>query len=736
MSSFLSRLRPRPVLVNLGLVVAGCFLALLIAYFADALTRPGARAGVTPTPAAAGHAGELPAERPMSAAEKEEAIDFRLYGYPRDRYRIGTMLSQGDTSLLCGFQTDFRTDLQSAFGDVISRDERDEPTREVIQSALLTHFAGKGSRALSLYETSLNADREEGIRLMDELLGLPKEERMPLEALAKYRRARLRMSLEDWAGLSDDDVRARLRSIRDDLGSVPDHARAGSLDPAKVSENAVYWIAYSRSMILPSRRLIALGEADYGGAVETYLRMPRRGEANAVNSCLHLLLKLCEEDNLRPALAGENLRKLMTYYLASAGGDFPDTRPASDILKASSIAWLDLLSESKTDPGFALRHVAVLQYRLDRWQDCHDTAVRLPNSDPLRQLLLSRCNLRLTGDLSASRALLEGADPAKTIAASAKTTPATGFYDYSVIIDLQSETELRERVSGERGVLALCAGEFPEALRLFDEGRYAEDAFYVAECLMPLDDLKAYVDQRRSAKAKLIKYRWYYGNNDFDDLEHELCSRLMRAGRTEEALDYVKPDIRAQTTSYLLLLRAAERTDVSPRERADSYWRAALLIRQIGETVLHSPYGLSWSSGEGWHVGYSYIPGLRSRSFEYRYGVSEMVVLSCGAEELRRLREWESQHMGSSARSERDARYAAFDLALKAARLLPDNDPAGAQIVQYAGNLLKYREPKAAVPAHRLLVSRFPQTTYGQHAVAKKWFSAERPEPPSDILSR
>ncbi len=243
MSSFLSRLRPRPVLVNLGLVVAGCFLALLIAYFADALTRPGARAGVTPTPAAAGNAVAFPAERPMSAAEKEEAIDFRLYGYPRDRYRIGTMLSQGDTSLLCGFQTDFRTDLQSAFGDVISRDERDEPTREVIQSALLTHFAGKGSRALSLYETSLNADREEGIRLMDELLGLPKEERMPLEALAKYRRARLRMSLEDWAGLSDDDVRARLRSIRDDLASVPDHARAGSLDPAKVSENAVYWIA-------------------------------------------------------------------------------------------------------------------------------------------------------------------------------------------------------------------------------------------------------------------------------------------------------------------------------------------------------------------------------------------------------------------------------------------------------------------------------------------------------------
>lgn len=732
--SFFS-LNIRPFFRNLGIISLMLCLTVFVTYFADTLTRKDANVAAKAN-AETTLKNEVSAEKPMTAAEQEEHIDFLLYGYPRSRYRIGTMLSQGDTSLLCGFQTEFRTDLQSAFGDVISRDSRDEPKREAIESALLRHFDGKSSRAYYLYEASLNADREKSILLMDELLGLPKEERMPLEALAKYRRARLKMSLEDWAGLSDDDVRARLRSIREDFAAVPQLARDGSLDPAKVSENAAYWIAFTRSMILPSQRLIALGEADYVGAVETYLRMPRRGEANAVNSCLHLLVKLCKENNLRPALASENLRKLMTFYLASAGGDFPDTRLGPDSLNACSIAWLDLISEAKADPSFALRHLAVIQYRCDRWQDCRDTAARLPKTDPLRQLLLSRCNLRLTGDLSASRSLLEGADPAKIVAASAQTTPATGFYDYSVIIDLKSEDELRERVSGERGMLALSAGEFPEALRLFDEGRYAEDAFYVAECLMPLDDLKAYVDRRRSAKALLIKYRWYYGNNDFDDLEYELCSRLMRAGRTEEALDYVNPDIRTKTASYLLLLRAAERTDVSPRERADSYWRAALLVRQIGETVLHSPYGLSWSSGEGWHVSHSYIPGFRSRSFEYTYGVPEMKVLTCGAEELRRLREWESLHMGASARSERDARYAAFELALKAARLLPDNDPAGAQIVQYAGNLLKYREPKAAMPAYRLLISRFKQTPFGAHALKANWFSGERPEPPSDILSR
>ena len=40
------------------------------------------------------------------------------------------------------------------------------------------------------------------------------------------------------------------------------------------------------------------------------------------------------------------------------------------------------------------------------------------------------------------------------------------------------------------------------------------------------------------------------------------------------------------------------------------------------------------------------------------------------------------------------------------------------------------------MPAYRLLISRFKQTPFGAHALKANWFSGERPEPPSDILSR
>jgi len=225
-------------------------------------------------------------------------------------------------------------------------------------------------------------------------------------------------------------------------------------------------------------------------------------------------------------------------------------------------------------------------------------------------------------------------------------------------------------------------------------------------------------------------------NEPLMNLRELVGSRLMRAGRMEEALEYVNPDLRARATSYVLLRRAAARTDLPDRERADAHWRSALLIGEIGETILHAPFGLSWSSGTGWHVGYGYSPRLRLGQAIEGETLPTMNLIGAGPEERRRLGDWKARHIEAPELSERDARYASFRHAMEAVRLLPDNDPAGAEILQYAGNLLKYRDPKAAVPAYRLLISRFPLTTHGKHALRAHWFSAVRSEPPADILSK
>jgi hypothetical protein len=595
-------------------------------------------------------------------------------------------------------------------------------------------------KAYALYLESLTVGRRHAIVMMDELLRLPADERRPLDAIAKYRRARLTIHLEDWTSLSDADAKQRLAAIRADLESVPGHARNGSLDPALISENAPYWLAYTRSMILPSERLLRLGEADFAGAAAAYIRMPMRGSANAVNSSFRLAKKICADKNFGPSVHDPDLRRIITLYLAAGGVNNSDVRLTPAEASSSCAAWLDALASAGVGHEFDPSRLAMIEYAAHRWEDCLRTVSLLPTDHPVRLLLASRCNLRLTGDLKTSRRLLDSATHPEAMAGLRETKrraePASPEDELVVLIDLDEKSGLTDRVSAELGMTALCQADFVEAFRLFSDAGFEEEADYVAECLLTTKELELFV-------ARGIKNRNFGGKLGGTHARTLLASRLFRDGRMEEGLEYVSDDIASKARSFVLLYRLAERTDLANRTRADAYWRAALVIREIGETILRAPHGLSWTSDSSytkpdsnWHVGYGFLPYLRlnkEREYEHAY---RHKLIGPGQDEIKRLSKWIDGHVVHPVRSERDARYATFDLAIKAARLLPENDPVGGTILQYAGNLLKYREPKAAKPAYFLLATRFKETTYGAEALKRHWFSLERPEPSADIISK
>lgn len=592
-------------------------------------------------------------------------------------------------------------------------------------------------KAFALYFDSLTAERPRAIGLMDQLLALPDVERKPMNAIAKYRRARLKMSLEDWASLSDADVKRRLADIRADLASVAGHAREGSLDPAKISENAEYWIAYTHAMILPTERLVRLGEEDFKGALATYLRMPIRGEANAVNASFHMVRKICADRNFAGCATDPDLRRVITFYLSAGGSNNTHLHLSHAEAKEISEAWLDALAQASVDPSFDPARIAMLQYVAHRWTDCLRTVSMLPTNDPVRLLLASRCNLRMTGDLRISRRIL---DPSTNSQATSELVgiaqpirPTNDDADFTTLIDVNEAAELSNRVSAEKGVAALCQGDFIAALELFTRGGFDTEADYVSECVLTTEELKGLVDSIKDGRAVDGKPR-------LDHLRARLASRLFRDGRMEEALEYVSADLAPKARTYVILYRLAERTDIADRARADAYWRASLLIGDIGETILSSKLGLNWSSygksDELWHVGYGFLPYHRIGRLDESEKARPFNLLSPSKAEAHRVQTWLAEHVEKPVRSERDARYAAFDLAIKAARRLPDNDPAGGEILQYAGNLLKYREPKAANPAYVLLVTHFKETTYGQQALKRHWFASERPTPAADVISK
>ena len=750
MSFFSTRIRP--FFRVLGVIAACLGTTLIVLYLVYWISAP------SPVSPGVAHRDEgVKESRPAPTAEElASERDRNLYGYGYvNRYRIGSLLEFGDMSMLCSFRSDFMADFRKEFGSRINTKELPAPSADLVVTAILRPLTlqlretGKDEevlrpiveyvglkmlpdrtaewrywklvykywqdpqgfwsmdivtdfkeaeqlrenraattpdeaayrdalrripKAYAFYFDSLTAERTRAINLMDELLALPEAERKPLNAIAKYRRARLKMSLEDWAALSDAEAKQRLADIRTDLSSVPTHAKEGSLDPAQLSDNAQYWIAYTRSMILPAGRLVRLGEADFKGALSTYLRMPIRDQGNAVNLSF--------------------------------------------------------------DPA----RIAMLQYVAHRWADCLRTLALLPTDDPLRLLLASRCNLRLTGDLRTSRRILDPSTSAQSAAQFVGVLrpikPTNDDADFTTLIDFNEKTEMAERATAEKGITALCQGDFIEALSLFSKAGFLSESDYVSECLVTTDELKGFVDELDKDRPK----DW---QRSMGIVRSRLASRLFRDGRMEEALEYVSADLAPKARSFVILHRLAERTDIADRARADAYWRAALIIGDIGETILRAPIGLSWSADgshtkpdSNWYVGYGFLPHQRlNKEREYEHA-QKHTLIAPAQDEVRRINSWLVGHVEKPVRAERDARYATFDLAIKAARLLPNNDPAGGEILQYAGNLLKYREPKAANPAYVLLVTRFKQTPYGEYALKRHWFSKETPEPSSDIIAK
>ena len=661
-----------------------------------------------------------------------EYLSFRLKDDDSEHYRWSTTMKAWKSAE--GFWAVTQVNDWKESDQLNKNRQGNPPTEQTYLDAL-----NRTPPAFKAYLTSLTSSRMDALAEMEKLLALPPNERKPLEAIAKYRRARLTMNLDDWDMLADDHAKARLGKIREDLRAVALHALAGSADPCKISENAIYWIAYTRSLILPASRLIRLGEADFAGAFVDYLKMPMRGEGNAVNSCYRLASRLCDGDDLSAFVNDPDLRRLITLYLAAGGSNNTDYRMShAQALKASEV-WLDALTKAGIDFGFDRIRVAMLQHRARRWQECLTTTRLLPVDEPMALLLASRCSLRLNGDIEVSRKILDAAGGAKTPVPvrdlGKKPEHVVQEEDFTELIEVSAQQKLRQRVAGEIAMIELVQGRFSEALDFFDKGDYGNETSFVAECVMTVDELKAFIDQRQKSSHPQVL------NNPTDDLiftpRRILASRLFRAGRLEEALDYVSPEIRPKAHNYVFLMRLAERTDIADRTRADAYWRAALIINQIGEEILHATYGLSWSGAADddykWHVGYGLLP-LRRLKPDSATRITRMT--SPSKEEALRVQAWLSEHIDNPIRSERDASYAVFDLALKAARSLPNNDPAGGQILQFAGNQLKFTEPKAANPAYVLLVTRFKQTPYGEHALKHHWFSKERPSPPADVISK
>lgn len=292
--------------------------------------------------------------------------------------------------------------------------------------------------------------------------------------------------------------------------------------------------------------------ADLKRAITLYAAQAGYGSDSGVQSLVaiagHTLRSPSQLEGLLDGPVAQ--RMLVSYALARVGGE------SSDAVSSEA---------SKPDPRLESLMQAIQRRGLDKvagadrlaslaYETGHyDLAAQFAGkaSGPLADWVRAKLALQ-KGDLAAASA---------AYAAAAKAFPKTG--------DAQPALEPGNvpLLTGERGVLALARGEYVEALgHLYDAAQavggdgnvydeymesagygYGNDASYVAERVLTVDELKAFVDSRAPATpvpAKGKDENEYYRTTRplADNLRWLLARRLMRAGRYDEAQPYFPVD--------------------------------------------------------------------------------------------------------------------------------------------------------------------------------------------------
>jgi hypothetical protein len=277
------------------------------------------------------------------------------------------------------------------------------------------------------------------------------------------------------------------------------------------------------------------------------------------------------------------------------------------------------------------------------------------------------------------------------------------------------------QLGGVRGMLALRREQYAEALRLFLVADHWSDAAYVAERVLTIDELVAFVRSECPDMPTTFGLRDFPGRRD---LRHLLARRLVRAGRFDDAREFFPQALAAVYASYLVNVRAGFDEKEPAGRRADALWAAAETLHELGMeiqgTELAPDFSIwggnfEWPDLEGCRGCALAGSGPADLTFLVRWN-REGSVLGPTNDELTRARK------AKVPERRFHYRYRAAELAWLSAVLLPNDDPKTALILNTAGRWIAVRDPEQAELFYKTLVIRCPNTDLGRIAAETHWF--------------
>jgi tetratricopeptide (TPR) repeat protein len=253
------------------------------------------------------------------------------------------------------------------------------------------------------------------------------------------------------------------------------------------------------------------------------------------------------------------------------------------------------------------------------------------------------------------------------------------------------------QIGGELGAIRLAQQQYVAALTELLNAGFWQDAAYIAERVLTVDELMRYVDTH-----------WPADKPGGDNIRSLLARRLMRLDRADEALPYFTKELREKAIAYQLALCDGRQKKRPASERAELLWKAATVARNDGMELL----GTELEPDNAIHGGSFALLGIPGR-----LNAKYPSVIAPSADEVARAK---ASLLVPTLRFH--YRYLAADIAWEAIELMPDNDSTAAARLCEAGGWLKSQDAKSADRFYKELVSRFAQTDLGAEAAKKHWF--------------
>ncbi|HWA25087.1 MAG TPA: hypothetical protein VG734_05380 [Lacunisphaera sp.] len=469
-----------------------------------------------------------------------------------------------------------------------------------------------------------------------------------------------------------------------------------------------------------------LGTGEMAAALQLYFQQHLAGDPGAASSLQMVIQKVFADDAkpgdepaLKAIAADRQLRAIVTAWFTSRGGP---NRTWSGQATKQFRRWLSALpKDANLEPTEADRW-AWAAYQNGLWSDADAFAAVAPAEAPASEWVRAMLRLR-EGDLVAAVGHLSGAAQGFPRDA-ALQSPLFRSNDWH--FQAAHEDPPQARLDGVRGVLALRRAQYTEALRLFVAADHWADAAYVAEHVLTLDELTAFV--RHDLPA---------ANGAADAAPHSpaalralLARRLVRAGRFDDAREYFAEDFRPTFDRYVAFVRDGYREENPRQLRALALWQAAQIAWQSGMelqgTELEPDFAI-WDGNFEWPDTSAVRltgPDQQSRWTWYSRPQEGFLSVVVATEDERRRTA--DLHLPSRRYH---YRHRAAQLAWLASTLLPDNDDLTATILNTAGRWIAPRYPEDAELFYKTLAFRCPRTALGKAAAERHWLVPPGPAP-------